>query len=159
MNRLKKLHRVFAGASFAATLMVVGYSTASNAQTSAGSVFNDSSVNPERSGGFFDNGGTGSPTRGITEMIHNAVLGPKTTIEDFSVQQNDNLNAETNEFLKRRQEQLKRQAGGSSSSLRPVMITPENSEAGDSQSAADALKLTPASTATPVAPTEAPAKN
>jgi len=158
MNRLKKLHRVFAGASFAATLMVVGYSSASNAQTSAGSVFNDSSINPERSGGFFDNGGTGSPTRGVTDMIHNAILGPKISIEDYSSQQNDNLNAETNEFLKRRQEQLKRQSGGSSS-LRPVMITPESSEAGNSQSAADALKLTPAPSETPVAPTEAPAKN
>jgi len=156
MNHLKKLHRVFAGAGFAATLMILGYSTASNAQTSAGSVFNDSSVNPERSGGFFDNGGTGSPTRGVTDMIHNAILGPKISIEDYSIQQNDNLNAETNEFLKRRQEQLKRQSGGSS--LRPVMITPENSEASGSSSAADALKLTPAPTETP-ASTEAPAKN
>lgn len=66
------------------------------------------------------NSRSSNPTKGVLDLIHNAVLGPSRSLDEFGAEQQGNLNSEASDYLKRRQAELQRQAQGNGT----VGVTP-----------------------------------
>ncbi len=129
MNTLKVLSYCLGNAALVAVCLGVVTPRGTVAQTVNDAFSNP--LDPERSNSLFNSGASGSPTRGVMDLIHNSVLAPSRSIEEFGAIQRDNLDSEAADFMKRRQEQLRQQPQGSGAAgtglprVRFTGLTPE----------------------------------
>ncbi len=112
MNTLKVLSYCLGNATLVAVCLGLVAPRGTVAQTANDAFSNP--LDPERSNSLFNSGASGSPTRGVMDLIHHSVLAPSRSIEEFGAIQRDNLDSEAADFMKRRQEQLRQQSQGGS---------------------------------------------
>jgi hypothetical protein len=108
------------------------------AQTYNGSQPANAIEDLQNPGGSTDpfNNRSGNPSKGVMDLIHNAILGPTRSLDEYGAEQQGNLNSEASDYLKRRQAELKRQAQGDSATgatqrirIVPASETPSTQEA------------------------------